>query len=232
MLPLDKSDSIGQSDAEFLRNIIATVLTVAVYSWSNILSRGEICEANTENDIAGCLGKEMIAVKNDMFGRDAAFRIDEESGTRSIDNPGRPDGRIDIKIVYSFIEAEYFGIECKRVNNKGNDLAKKYVNKGLMRYVTGKYSPGHDWMAMIGFVVDGKTLEAIERICGFLAITRRRTRIKEEWKQEMNFGEYEHLYSTRHQQRGKELPITVLHLFLTIKPPAALIEDSKISFQD
>ena len=195
MLPLEESNSIGQSDDEFLRNIIATVLTIAVYSWSNILSRGEICEADIENDIAGCLGRDMITVKNDKFGRDAAFRIDEESGTRSIDNPSKPDGRIDVKIVYSFIETEYFGIECKRVNDKGNDLAKKYINKGLMRYVTGKYSPGLDWMAMIGFVVDGKTINAIERICGFLAISKRRTRLQEEWRQEMNFGKFEHLYS-------------------------------------
>jgi hypothetical protein len=141
MLPLDESNAIGQRDDQFLRNIISTVLTVAVRSWSNVLARGEICEPNTENDIAGCLGKEMIAVKNLEYGRDAIFRIDEESGTRSITNPRKPDGRIDIKIVYSFVETEYFGIECKRVNDKGNDLAKKYVSKGLMRFVTGKYSP-------------------------------------------------------------------------------------------
>ena len=232
MLPLDESNAIGQSDDDFLRNIIATVLTIAIYSWSNILARGEICEADTENDLAGCLGREMIAIKEQRFGRDAIFRIDEESGTRSIDNPRKPDGRIDIKITYSFVEAEYFGIECKRVNDKGNELAKKYVNKGLMRFITGKYSPGHDWMAMIGFVVDGKPTQAIERICGFLAITKRRTRMKREWKQEMSFGEYEHLYSTCHQQREKQTPITVLHLFLTVKPSAALVESPEASIHD
>lgn len=222
MLPLDESNAIGQRDDQFLRNIITTVLTVAVRSWSNVLARGEICESNTENDIAGCLGKEMIAVKNLEYERGAIFRIDEESGTRSITNPRKPDGRIDIKIVYSFVETEYFGIECKRVNDKGNDLAKKYVSKGLMRFVTGKYSPGHDWMAIIGFVVDGKASQSIERICGFLAVTRRRTRMISEWVQETKFGNYEHLYSTCHQQHGKESPITVLHLFFTIKPSGLL----------
>lgn len=216
MLPLDESNAVGQRDDQFLRNIITTVLAVVVRSWSNVLASGEIGESATENDIAGCLGREMIAIKNHAFGRDAMFRIDEESGTRSIDNPRKPDGRIDIKIIYSFVEMEYFGIECKRVNDKGNDLAKKYVCKGLMRFVTGKYSPGHDWMAMIGFVVDGKPSQCIERIRGFLAITRRRTRMKGEWMQKTEFGNYQHLYSTCHQQRGKYSPITVLHLFLTL----------------
>lgn len=218
MLPLDDSGDVGQGNEQFLRNIIATVLKLAVSSWSNILARGEIGELSTENNIAGCLGKEMIVVKNREFGRNAPFRIDEESGTRSIENPDKPNGRIDIKIIYSFVETEYFGIECKRVSDKGNDLAKKYVNKGLMRFVAGKYSPGHDWMAMIGFVVDGRTSQCIQRIMGFLAITKRRTRIKEDWIPETNFGNHESLYRTRHLQRGKDSPITVLHLFLDIKP--------------
>lgn len=227
MLPLDESTTIGQRDDQFLRNIISTVLALAVRSWSNVLTRGEICESDTEIDIAGCLGREMITLKNQEFGRDAPFRIDEESGTRSIDNPRKPDGRIDIKITYSFVETEYFGIECKRVNDKGNDLAKKYVSKGLIRFITGKYSPGHDWMAMIAFVVDGKPSQSIERICGFLAITGRRTHMKGEWTQETRFGNHEHLYTTCHQQRGKESPITILHLFLTIKPSATFVDGSE-----
>lgn len=217
MLPLDEYDDVEQGDGQLLRNIIATVLKLAISSWSNILARGEIGELDTENNIAGCLGKEMIAVKNREFGRHAQFYIDEESGTRSVDNPDKPDGRIDIKIIYSFVESEYFGIECKRVSDKGNDLAKKYVNKGLLRFVAGKYSPGHDWMAMIGFVIDGRASQCIQRITEYLAITRRRTRLKEDWIPETNFGTHENLYRTRHHQRGKDSPITVLHLFLNIK---------------
>ncbi len=222
MIPLDEFNAIGQPGDQSLRNIITTVLAVAIKSWSNVLARGEVCESSTENDIAGCLGREMIALKNHAFGRDAAFRIDEESGTRSFANPRKPDGRIDIKIIFSFVETEYFGIECKRVNDKGNDLAKKYVSKGLMRFVIGKYSPGHDWMAMIGFIIDGKPSQCIQRICGFLDITRRRTRMRGDWMHETKFGDYEHLYSTCHHQRGKISPITVLHLFLTINPSMTL----------
>src|SRR5690348_324251 len=99
-----------------------------------------------------------------------SYLIEEEIGTRSGSNPLKPDGRIDIKIIYSFDETEYFGIECKRANDTGNDLAKRHIQKGLMRFVTGKYSPNHDWMAMVGFVIDGKLAESIERIKGFLTI--------------------------------------------------------------
>ncbi len=227
MLPLDEPDVIGERDDRLLRHIISTVLGIAVEAWSNVVTREEIRDLTTETDIAGCLGKEMVALKKRKFGRDALFRIEEEIGTRSGDNPLKPDGRIDIKIIYSFVEAEYFGIECKRVNDKGNDLAKKYIQKGLMRFVTGKYSPGHDWMAMVGFVVDGKLAESIERIQGFLTIQARRTRLKSEWVQEKRFGVYEHLYCTSHSQRGKDSAITVLHLFLPLQP---LLEGATSSF--
>lgn len=222
MLPLDEPDAVGQSSDQGLRNIIATVLNIVINSWSSILDRGEVCESSTENEIAGCLAREMIFIKNREFGEKAVFRIGEESGTRSVDNPSKPDGRIDIMIIYSFVESQYFGIECKRVNDKGNDLAKKYVSKGLMRFVTGKYSAGHDWMGMIGFVVDGKPDQAIERICDFLSITRRRTRMKGNWVDETGFGNYPYLYRTCHGQRGKFSPITILHLFLAIKPSSTV----------
>ena len=227
MLPLDEANAVGETNEKLLRNIIATMLEIIVVSWSSIVARNQICTSTFEVDIAGFLVKEMIAEKSRRFGRYSQFRIEEEVGTRSGAGIPKPDGRIDIKIVYSFVETEYFGIECKRVNDYGNDLAKKYVNKGLMRFVTGKYSPGHDWMAMIGFVVDGKVSHCIERICGFLAITKRRTRMKGEWMQETKFGNYQHLYSTCHHQRGKNSPITVLHLFLTIEPSVALLDSSE-----
>ncbi len=216
MLPLNESNAIGQSDELFLLNIIATGLDIIATSWANILARKEIQPSTWETAIAGCLGREMIAIKNQRFSKDALFRIEEEIGTRSLDNLPKPEGRIDIKIIYSFVESEYFGIECKRIHDKDNLLAKKYVTHGLMRFITGKYSPGHDWMAMIGFVIDGNTAQSIGRICDFIAITRRRTRIISDWIQETRFGNHQHLYSTCHKQRGKDTPITVLHLFLTI----------------
>lgn len=124
----------------------------------------------------------------------------------------------DIKNIYSFVESEYFGIECKRIHDKDNLLATKYVTQGLMRFITGKYSPGHDWMAMIGFVVDGHTIQSIEHICGFLEITRKRTHIISDWVHEIRFGNHQHLYSTSHKQRGKDTPIIILHLFLALQP--------------
>lgn len=71
---------------------------------------------------------------------------------------------------------------------------------------------------MIGFVVDGKVTQCIQRVAGFLTISQRRTQIVEDWVKETSFGNHEHLYRTCHHQRGKKSPITVLHLFLNVQP--------------
>jgi len=69
----------------------------------------------------------------------ANLRVEEEVGTRSSPGSPKPEGRIDVKVIYSFDEDEYFGIECKRVGgNRARDLAREYVTEGVLRFVGGK----------------------------------------------------------------------------------------------
>ena len=51
---------------------------------------------------------------------------------------------------------------CKRLNVKGASLAREYVREGMMRFVTGKYSPELPIGGMIGYVMDGN-VEAASR---------------------------------------------------------------------
>lgn len=69
MLPLDETFVVGQTNELLLRQIIATVLALATRSWSDVLVKGEITASSTENDIAGCLGRRMIAIKNQEYRR-------------------------------------------------------------------------------------------------------------------------------------------------------------------
>jgi len=155
------------------------------------------------------------ALPHHGFGRRARF--EEEVGTRSSLIAPKVEGRIDIKVIYSFTEEEYFGIECKRVSNrKADGLAKKYVQKGVARFVSGKYSAGHDWAAMVGFVVAGRTSEAVELIVNTLAPNREAIRMRGTWGSEKRFGPYKHLYRTRHVQVLPKREIKILHLFLSL----------------
>lgn len=216
MLPLDEPTSYGELAIRLPLDIIATVLDITMVGWSCVISSGKVSISSSEPEIAGHLGREMTAEKNRRPGLKNQIRIEEEVGTRASPTSDKPEGRIDIKIIYSFDEAEYFGMECKRVTSKNSRLAKKYVDEGVMRFVTGKYSPGHDCAAMLGFVIDGNSNGCINLIRNQLSRKSQETCMEENWAVDTSFGSKPNLYGTCHRQQGRSFLFRLLHLFLVI----------------
>ena len=73
-----------------------------------------------------------------------------------------PAGRIDLLVSCGRGYEVYFAIEAKRLrvrSPKGRLYSEsdKYVNNGMMRFVTGQYAPFMEAGAMLGYVFDGKT---------------------------------------------------------------------------
>ncbi len=213
MIPSAEAIGIGQPSPLILRNIIATVLDLTVQSWGIISIARSINSKSTEPEIAGTLVGAMISEKKR---RQLPFRIVEETGTRSASSIPKPDGRIDIMIIYSNDEDEYFGIECKRINDSSNALTKEYVDEGVKRFVVGKYSPNHSWGAMLGFVIDDKTSHCINRVKKQLTKNKKQIHLKSDWDDEKNFGSIPNLFRTQHHQPKQNNPIAILHLFLSL----------------
>jgi hypothetical protein len=70
-------------------------------------------------------------------------------------------GRTDIRIfspntIYN--QNEYYIIECKRIDNKAcrgtSGLNYQYIDNGINRFISGKYSSHYKTNAMLGFVID------------------------------------------------------------------------------
>ena len=93
-------------------------------------------------------------------------------------------GRIDIRFVSAgnCREEIYFAVECKRLSvpikkkNASKSLAADYVEKGMMRYVSGQYAAAVRHGAMVGFVMDGDVAKAIDSVK--TAVVRRRKKLK------------------------------------------------------
>jgi hypothetical protein len=101
------------------------------------------------------------------------------------------------------------------VTSKNKKLAEDYIKKGIMRFVNGKYSPGHDYAAMLGFVIDGKVNDCIDLICDRLNKYKNDICLKEDWVDEQSFGTTQNIYRTRHLQNGQNI-MSILHLFLVV----------------
>ncbi len=93
------------------------------------------------------------------------------------DKGGNLTGYLDFKISTqnTFIESNScYIIECKRLNNQnltGNKgLNAKYIEEGIMRFLTEQYSSHHGINGMIGFVVEQMNIaDNIKSINGLLS---------------------------------------------------------------
>ncbi|MBU7586641.1 MAG: hypothetical protein KAF91_27905 [Nostoc sp. TH1S01] len=217
-IEFDDKNIIQYSAVYLPRDIIAVVFDITITAWSKVIANKEININCYEPIIAGCLSKAMKQEKNSRPKLKNKIRIEEEVGTRASPNSAKAEGRIDIKIIYSYNENEYFGMECKKISSTkpDRDLATKYVLEGVKRFVVGTYSIGHDYAAMLGFVIDGKVPECIDLICDRLNKYRNDISLKEDWIDETGFGTKQNIYRTRHLQDGQNDLMTILHLFLVV----------------
>jgi hypothetical protein len=220
VLPLDESNVLGQPISIFRQDIIVTVLQLIREAWVQLSKKGDILVTWDEDTIAGALHNEMWEVKK-CFGINSPPRIENESASRKSNKSLKPDGFIDFKMIYAWgTEDDYFGIECKRLSSstqgKDKSLATNYVNEGVMRFVTGTYCRDHDYAAMIGFVIDGKLTDCVDRVRQRLSKYRQKICMVEDWVIEDNFGLQDDLYRTIHHQHGRNSPFRLLHLFLVV----------------
>ena len=83
----------------------------------------------------------------------------------TLDRDPDPLGYIDVAILFSVAEDEVcLALECKRLNVNGTSLATKYVTEGIMRFVSGKYTPAVPIGGMIGYVMDGRVQQASDAV--------------------------------------------------------------------
>jgi len=92
--------------------------------------------------------------------------------------------RIDIRISGGwFIEDQYYGVEAKILveNHRGTrnhtQLNKEYIEKGIQRFIDGKYSSGMDNGCMAGYIIEGQCMKIISKINDRLTESNRKQEI-------------------------------------------------------
>jgi len=218
VLPLDESNTVGQPTLILRQDIIVTVLLLIREGWMRVCQSDEISVTSDEETIAGALHNEMWSAK-ERLGIPGPPQIVNEPASRKSKKSLKPEGFIDFKMFYGWgTQEDYFGIECKRISSTGKDrnLATEYIKNGIMRFITGIYSPGHDFAAMVGFVIDGKLTDCVDLVRKRLSKYCHKTCMEEDWAIEHDFGLQNNLYQTIHRQHGQSFLFRLLHLFLVI----------------
>lgn len=85
-------------------------------------------------------------------------------------------GKIDMAVLVDWERERYLAYECKRLNVIRNasreSLATRYVNHGMMRFMTEQYAEGLPIGCMIGYVMDGDIRFAAKQIYEAIAANR------------------------------------------------------------
>lgn len=113
-----------------------------------------------------------------------------------------------------------FAVENRRLNaaKAESKYAVRYVEEGITRFVTGKYSPGLSCGGMVGFVMDGNCALARNHIAS--AITARRVLLAMSpdavLEKDADLPCFPDTGRTEHTRNG--MPFTIKHMFLAVEP--------------
>ena len=186
-------------------------------AWPAAAADSQISRGSDEDLITDILRWKMVDAKNRRKPV-PEMRFDRESQS---DRPERDTqtGLIDIMVSYTWDESTYLSIECKRIRSSDNSLALQYVQNGINRFAAGKYSAGHSYGVMVGYVICGNSSACIERV---------RTTLSREPKEETGFdpkfgwqpaegmiGDMP-LFQTRHHQAQHGNTIELFHAFVAL----------------
>lgn len=159
----------------------------------------------------------MVIVKRGMSPR-PRMRFDRESQSDMVDD-GTELGLIDIYIAYKNWEEEvYLAIECKRISSEGNDLARRYVQEGVFRFASGKYSFGHALAGMIAYVICNDRIACINRVAAQLEkepVEHSGYDSSHGWQESTDWVNNETQYTTRHKQESGD-HLLLVHSFLSM----------------
>ncbi len=158
----------------------------------------------------------LAALITEKTRRGLHLRFEGDGATWTEDDPPKKIGEVDIKVMFAHSwrdEDSYLGLECKRLGQapRLRRLFGRYVSEGVMRFVTGKYSRGHRWGMMVGYVIDGCVSAAARRLRATICRARVRAAMVEGLAPARDIAPIRHLYGTWHKQRKTNIPIRLLH---------------------
>ncbi len=129
-------------------------------------------------------------------------------------------GILDMALFYDQDYQKYIAYECKLLNTVTKEIKRKaslagsYVEEGVVRYVTAKYSEKLPYGCMLGYVMDGDTAFALRQL--ETAITSRKDLIKLESDEfNINKGYYSE-FETIHRRVFNNSLITIRHRLFSL----------------
>ena len=124
--------------------------------------------------------------------------------------------RIDIGIAWGATIAEevFLSIECKRLAR--GTLAKRYVDQGMLRFITGHYAPDAAAGGMVGYVVAGTPGQVRDDVNVWIG-SDARLGPAHMLEESAAIGPLSTVYRSQHDRRPQFSPIQLTHLLFDMR---------------
>lgn len=153
-MELDRPDSChGNPALELREDEIETVVELICRGCHE--ARGQVTRGMSEPNITRVVRKSMIRAKRALGTPHVQIQGEFELDDMDTSDP-RILGRVDMTLRFRHQfgdEGAYVAVECKRVAAGDSRLNGLYITEGVSRFASGKYSRGHTWAFMLGYVI-------------------------------------------------------------------------------
>jgi hypothetical protein len=202
---------------KYQRGVLILALRILHDAWLLTAADSRVSKTTDEDSISDVLRWKMVDAKNRLDPiPEMQFLREPQSDRAELDTPL---GLIDIMVSYTWDESTYMTMECKRIPSTENALALKYVRQGINRFASGKYSPGHAFGIVVGYVICGDPYGCVDRVRKTLANEpESETGYDSDfgWQTDKELVEGCELFKTRHRQQVHQNTIELIHCFLTL----------------
>lgn len=127
-------------------------------------------------------------------------------------------GFIDFVLFFTLEQQTYIAYECKRLNvqfpSGFQTLADKYIDEGMMRYVSAQYAQDLPFGVMIGYILDSDTPKALDAVK--VQIKKKTGKLLCSVPKDLPPISFIHRFSTVHKRPTQKIEIE--HLLLPLQP--------------
>lgn len=223
-IPYEAPATLGREFIELAPEVVAAILLTLVAGWQRA------CAFNDVNAQAG----EVLMTERLRDGMRSELNSKEHRwgkmlvvlpGTESRSNSTVviPDGRTDIPLmlIEVFLRTQEHDphaiIECKRIAGSDTHLCREYVVEGIDRFRTGKYGQNHALGFMVGYVLSGTAVEAVDGVNAYLTRVSR----KGEHLEPADICEDAPSWESQHARATPSSPVRLHHAFLGLADAVA-----------
>lgn len=206
--------AIGIPSLPIRPNYVRAALALIVEGAKALSARNVVSDDLNENEITYYLSNEMKKVQQ-RLGSDIPiwnFRVHHQSTEDPL-----AICEIDFKFqwfTYASDFDRYLAAEAKKLRGRGKSWADKYVDEGVLDFVSGKYGRGHDFAIMMGYVVVGPLDRAISRVKEIMGKRRQKTAESSAFAPSGALTQHPGTHHSAHVQTGAMQAMTLVHLFL------------------